>query len=315
MECLHIIPSKGLSGFFYLDTSLCKTIKKLRTFSSKLPNIEIIEETQTKRLIIDIKEARLKLVFDELHQVLIIIEIDLRDNEKPKIPIMFQLNLYTEYSDLATCIEFPGDVIELNESHQIHQFQGFSVLTSSSGLEKIFIHKKSELPIRECLIKTRLYEINQCKTVSIKHITGKSEDIPWNLFPEAAVDLLGTPDSVKALPDTMDFFYVYKSEGIDLLFEGEKNVLKEIVMHSNMIESIEFNEYDRCHYLVYLDGFTITPLSKFGDFKEYLSEPVQEVYQKRHSHGYKPTTFYKSDMLVFEVLSTGYISSLSLRNY
>lgn len=315
MECLHIIPTKGLSGFFYLEMSLCKAIKKLRTFGFKLPDIQIIEEIRTKRLIVDIKEARLKLVFDELYQVLIIIEIDLRDNEKPKIPIMFQLNLYTEYSQLSSCFNLPGDLIELPGSFEIHQFQGYSVLASSLGPEKIFIHKKSSLPIKDSFINTRLYEIHQGQHVTIKHTTGKNEDVPWHLFPESAIDLLGTPDSVKALPDSLDYFYVYKSEGIDLLFEGGRNVLKEIIMHTNMPESIEFNEYDRCHYLMYLDGTSVTPLSKFSEFKEFLTSPVQEIYQKRHTHGYKPTTFYRSGMLIFEVLSTGFIANLSVRNY
>ena len=315
MECLHIIPSKGLSGFFYLEMSLCKAIKKLRTFGVKLPDIQIIEEVRTKRLVVDVKEARLKLVFDELYQVLIIIEIDLRDNEKPRIPIMFQLGLYTEYSQLGKCFNLPGDLIEFPGSFEVHQFQGYSVLVRSSNPEKIFIHKKSVLPIKDSFVKTRLYEIHQGQYVTIKHTTGKSEDIPWNLFPESVIDLMGTPDSVKPLPDSLDYFYVYKSEGIDLLFEGGRNVLKEIIMQTNMPESIEFNEYDRCHYLMYLESGTVTPLSKFSEFRELLPGPVQEIYQKRHTHGYKPTTFYRSGMVTFEVLSTGFIANLSVRNY
>ena len=310
MEYLHIIPGKGLSGYFYLDMSISKAIKRLRSFSSKLPNIQIIEELSTKRLIINIIESRLKLIFDELYQTLIILEIDLSESSRPSIPLMFQSTLITDYSTIPCTPS--SSLIEISSTTQIHQYKGYSLLLSPNPV-KIFIHKGSIFPLDDLQIKVRIYEVTQEK-VSIKHITGKNEDIDWDLFPEEVVEILGPPDFVRKDEDGQEFWYVYKHEGVDFVFDAQRNRLVEICLHTNMVDSFEFNEYDRCQFLILLDGRTVNVLDKFEDFREMIGEEVREIMQKRHSCGFKPTSFYQAGKLVFEVLHTGYLSSVSIRN-
>jgi hypothetical protein len=312
MEYLHIIPTKGLSGYFYLDMSLSKAIKRLRSFSSRLQNIQIIEETSSKRIILNIPDSRVKLIFDDLYQTLQLIEIDLSQNEKPRIPLMFQSSLISDYSELQSQVDLPGEVLEISPNLKIHQFKGFSLLLSPTS--KIFIHKSNSFPFDEIAVKVRIYEVTQGK-VSIKHMTGKSEDIDWLLYPESVIDLLGTPDSVRRSEENTDFLYVFKHEGLDFVFDGEKNQLVEIIMHSNMPESIEFNEYDRCHFLLHFDGVSVNPLNRFEEFQQFLHQPVVEVHQKRHTHGFQPTSFFQAGRFVFEVLQTGYVASVAVQAF
>ena len=147
MDSLHIIPGKGLSGYFSLDMSILKALKKLRTFNIKHPGIHLIEESSTKRIIIDIPENHIKLVFDENYQILLIIEIDCRDNNFSKLPIMYKAKMYKNYNDILSALDAPYKLLSNEENINIEQYNGLSVLIKDNSLLKIFIHKNNSLPL------------------------------------------------------------------------------------------------------------------------------------------------------------------------
>lgn len=337
MDCLHIIPGKGLSGYFFLDMSLQKAIKKLRSYSSKLPCVNIVEESSTKRIIVEIPECRIKLIFDECYQRLLIIEIDCRNSTCPRLPLIFQSKMYTNYSEILKAFETSSyKQLELSENSEsssniksfprtpstlhvcpsqvIEQYLGISLLLSSQELSKIFIHKNSTLPLIKNDIRVRIYEVRPLEKIMIRHSTGKIEDINWRIAPENLIELMGAPDYVRYRQgdNSGDFFYIYSSEGMDFLFSNEQNVLRKVIMHTNMLEDILFSEYERCNFIVYTDKGEVIPLSNFDQVKEKFEDKPVDVGIRRHGYGYRPTHCFKFPGVIFEILDTGYIASLAL---
>lgn len=309
MDVLHILPGKGLSGYFLLDVSLLKVLRKLRDFSAKLPNINIIEESSTKRILIEIPSSRLKLIFDDLYQRLLIIEIDCQENANPNIPIMFQSQLYTNYSEILKVFDTSYKDLPISENLNIKQYPGISVLSSGDTIEKLFIHKNNSLPLYKNTIPQRSYKVNSFGNIEIQYASGKSEDLDWNSPPESVIELLGPPDYVRYKHnETAEFFYIYSNEGIDLLFIGPNYQLKKAIMHTNFIEDILFGEYERCNFFIHSQSADLTPMMKFSEFAE---NPV-EIGIQRHAHGFSPSQYYKVQGMVVEVLHTGYMASVTI---
>jgi Uncharacterised protein family (UPF0183) len=314
MDSLHILPGKGLSGHFFLDMSLLKAIKKVRGFSTKLPCVNVIEESGSKRILLEIPDNRLRLVFDDLYQKLLIIEIDCRGSVLPCLPIMYESQMYTNYSDILKTLDPSSKPVNISEDLMIEQHQGVSVLIRNNTLVKVFIHKGNSLPIQRNNLKVKQYQIKLLDKVVMKHSTGKMEDIAWNIIPEALIDLMGPPDYVryKTSNETIHYFYTYIGEGIDFLFESSKNQLIKIFMHTNMLEDIFFNEYERCNYVIITEKGDINPLNTFQEIKDIMQAEPIEVGIRKHGFGYKHTTCFKYPGVIFEVLHSGYIASITL---
>ena len=314
MDSLHILPGKGLSGHFFLDMSLLKAIKKLRNFSIKLPCINIIEETYSKRIIIEIPDTSLKLIFDEQYQKLIIIEIDCRNPSEYKLPIMYQSKMYTNYSEILKDLDSSYKPLQTSNNKLIEQRLGMSILSEENRLLKLFIHKNNSLPLHRNKLKARVYQIRPFDKIVLINVSGKEEDLSWNLFPEAVIDLLGPPDYVryKTIENYSDYFYSYVTDGLDLLFSSENHQLYKIIMHTNMLEDILFNEYERCNFVIFANEGEITPMTNFLQIKDMFDNAPVEVGVRKHGHGYKPTQYFKCNGILFEVLHTGFIASVSL---
>jgi hypothetical protein len=312
MDYLHIIPSKGLNGCFYLDMPLFKALKKLRSFSSKLPSIRLIEESPTKRLIIDIPDSRLRLIFDDLYQHLLLIEIDCLPHSTPFLPIMFQSQLHTDYSAILLHISAcPYKQLQLSPTDTIEQYSGISALMTENQLAKLFVHKGTVMPLNTVREEVRVYEVRVLDKVVIRHATGKTEELRWGMFPETVVEVMGPPENVR-YNKKEEFCYVYVAEGIEFWFDSEKPGVKKMVLHTNMMEDIMFNEFQRCNYVIYSEKGEINPLTKFEEIREMIEEKPVDIGIKRLSFGFKPSQYFKYPGIIFEVLSTDYISSITL---
>ena len=83
-------------------------------------------------------------------------------------------------------------------------------------------------------------------------------------------------------------------------------------MHTNMLEDIHFNEYERCNYIIITGQGDITPKTRFTEIMKFFEGEPIEIGIRRHAHGYKSTQYYKYPGIIFEVMHTGYISSVIL---
>lgn len=130
------------------------------------------------------------------------------------------------------------------------------------------------------------------------------------------IEILGPPNELyyKQSQNTQccDYFYNYFSEGFDLMFDGNTNNLKKAILYTNMPDYCLFNEYDRCNFIINLPNQELNPLSKWEDIVTLFQEPLRDEGNRRNPHGYDPSRYFSYKGMLFEVLSSGYIGSVTL---
>lgn len=180
MDSLHVIPGKGLSGQLFLGMSLTKAIHKFKNLSTKIPEVQVVEEIETKRIYLVVPECRLKLIFDNLYQKLIIIEIDCIETETPFIPIIYQSQVYTDYQEIVTMLDESYKSVILNENVCLESYQGISVVKDSNLITKILVHKGQALPDSnqsQILPKNNQFLIDVNNKIVVKYPNGKIVDL------------------------------------------------------------------------------------------------------------------------------------------
>ena len=222
--------------------------------------------------------------------------------------------MYRHYPDILQALGPSYKPLQLSESASIEQYPGISVLAPANNLQKLFIHKDKHLPLYKNSVQARIYQVRLLEKLVIQHSTGKREDLEWNLPTEAVIEILGPPDLVrhKTGEQATDFFYTYFSEGIDLLFAGTDYLLSKIIMHTNLLEDIVFGEYERCNFVISTRNGDVNPQTRFSEAVEKLEGEPGEIGIRRHTHGFRPTQYFKYPGAVFEVLHTGYIASVTI---
>jgi len=87
-----------------------------------------------------------------------------------------------------------------------------------------------------------------------------------------------------------DYFYNYFTVGLDVLFDGETDRTKKVILHTNYPGHYDFNIYFRCNFQMVLEGVscfesttqsggtaaksvTVTPFTKWEDISDFILEP------------------------------------------
>lgn len=87
-----------------------------------------------------------------------------------------------------------------------------------------------------------------------------------------------------------DYFYNYFTLGLDVLFDGETNRTKKVILHTNYPGHYDFNIYFRCNFQMVLEGeqcfetttqsssggmksVAVTPFTKWEEISDFVLEP------------------------------------------
>lgn len=325
MDSFNIQPGRGLGGLFYLDMPINRAINKLQSFSSRVPEVRLITQTSSQAILLNIPDYRLTLIFHELFQTLVMIEIDCRPSRGREIPLFYSSQLLTNYSELPNLIQSSYIPEKIEGNSTLEHYKGITLITSSNDLLKILIHKGNTIPHNgERGADVDTFIVHLRSKIEFKKAVGHVYRLEWHCFPEAVVEILGAPDKVyyKARNKTAcsDYFYNYFELGVDLLFDGNKHTLKKIVMHTNQPENMLFNEYTRCHFQIYDrngEGEHIDSLTNYAKVQEFMKRVYEqncpiEVSLRRYPYGFKPTQYCSYPEITFEVLQSGLLASVIL---
>ncbi|CAG9312861.1 unnamed protein product [Blepharisma stoltei] len=318
MDSLHVIPGKGLGGQFTLGMSITKAINKFKNLSTKIPEVQVVEEIETKRIYLIVPDCRIKLVFDELYQKLIIIEINCTECEAPNILIVFKSQMYSNYQEILNDLEDSFMPNYLDENIILETYHGMSIIRDQGKLSKILIHKGNKLPeiqgIQMPKINEYLVYLNE--KIIVKTPNGKSIELAWGSFPETVIEILGPPDELfykqSQNVQSNDYFYNYFSEGFDLMFDGNSNQLKKAILYTNMPDYYLFNEYDRCNFKLFVNEHLVNPLTKWDEIIEIFEGHPKDEGNRRYPYGFEPTRYFSFKGVLFEVSNSGYIGSITI---
>ncbi|CAF4963672.1 unnamed protein product [Rotaria sp. Silwood1] len=126
--------------------------------------------------------------------------------------------------------------------------------------------------------------------------------------------------------DKSDFYYNYVNFGMDILFDGQSHTVKKFILHTNFPCHYLFDSYFPCNFELIVRNHStgkeiiVTPSTRWP--------AIQEVFENRHSpailhrssstnttNPFGPTFCHLvNDDMIFEVMSNGYIASISFFN-
>lgn len=122
-----------------------------------------------------------------------------------------------------------------------------------------------------------------------------------------------------------DYFYNYITLGMDILFSCETNRVTKFVLHSNFPCHYNFNSYFMCNFEIQLTNpetnqpYTVTPSTTLSKLQEKLNIKSQPAILHRSNstnsvNPFGPTFFYIFEDVIFEIMTNGYIASVTLIN-
>lgn len=167
-------------------------------------------------------------------------------------------------------------------------------------------------------------------------------EIDFNNTCQDVMSVIGTPSSVYYKSEEQnklgtgdmsqtnfvhqnDFFYNYITLGLDILFNGVDNQACKFILHSNFPCHYNFNSYFMCNFEIPItvpnttQQFLVTPATTLQKLQEVLSIKIQPAILHRSNstnsvNPFGPTFFYLYEDLIFEIMTNGYIASVTLFN-
>lgn len=151
------------------------------------------------------------------------------------------------------------------------------------------------------------------------------------------MSLLGTPSTVYYKSEDLaklnnetpnissynDYFYNYITLGVAILFNSESHRIAKFVLHSNFPCHYEFNSYFMCNFELHLTNpetnqtLVVTPATTLSKLQEKLPIKSQPAILHRSNstnsvNPFGPTFFYLYEDIIFEIMTNGYIASVTL---
>lgn len=135
-----------------------------------------------------------------------------------------------------------------------------------------------------------------------------------------------TNSSNQRSQDKSDFYYNYVNFGMDILFDGQSHTVKKFILHTNFPCHYLFDSYFPCNFELLVRNYqtgkeiVVTPSTRWP--------AIQEIFDDRHppailhrssstntTNPFGPTFCHLvNDDTIFEVMSNGYIASISFFN-
>jgi len=167
-------------------------------------------------------------------------------------------------------------------------------------------------------------------------------DVYFNDSCQDVMSVLGTPSSVyykseefnklglnenllstSSLNQQNDYFYNYITLGLDILFNSETNRATKFILHSNFPCHYNFNSYFMCNFEIQITNpdtnqmYTVTPATTLQKLQEQFNIRTQPAILHRSNstnsvNPFGPTFFYHYEDIIFEIMTNGYIASITL---
>lgn len=120
-----------------------------------------------------------------------------------------------------------------------------------------------------------------------------------------------------------DYFFNYITLGMDILFNSETNRVTKFILHSNFPCHYNFNSYFMCNFEIQatnpdtFQSYVVTPASTLQKLQEKLNIKSQPAILHRSNstnsvNPFGPTFFYLYEDIIFEIMTNGYIASITL---
>lgn len=134
---------------------------------------------------------------------------------------------------------------------------------------------------------------------------------------------LNTSENISTANQQNDYFYNYITLGLDILFSSETNRAIKFILHSNFPCHYNFNSYFMCNFEIQLTNpetnkiCMITPTTTLQKLQEQLNIKSQPAILHRSNstnsvNPFGPTFFYIYEDILFEIMTNGYIASITL---
>lgn len=180
-------------------------------------------------------------------------------------------------------------------------------------------------------------------TYQIDHETFEKSDaeVFFNDSCQDVMSVLGTPNcvfyksedlnkqglsensSLTSINQQNDYFYNYITLGLDIMFNSETSRVTKFILHSNFPCHYNFNSYFMCNFEIQLtnpdtsQNISITPETTLSKLQEKLNIKSQPAILHRSNstnsvNPFGPTFFYIYEDIIFEIMTNGYIASISL---
>lgn len=169
----------------------------------------------------------------------------------------------------------------------------------------------------------------------------KDAEVFFNDSVQDVMSVLGTPNSVyykseelnklghiensssANLSQQNDYFYNYITLGLDILFNAETNRATKFILHSNFPCHYNFNSYFMCNFEIQLtnpetkQSLVVTPATTLSKLQEKFNIRSQPAILHRSNstnsvNPFGPTFFYIYEDIIFEIMTNGYIASVTL---
>lgn len=158
-------------------------------------------------------------------------------------------------------------------------------------------------------------------------------EINFNDSVQDVMSVIGTPNTVHYKSEELnklgvtdhqnDYFYNYITLGLDILFSSETNRATKFILHSNFPCHYNFNSYFMCNFEIPItvpesnQVLVVTPSTTLQKLQEVLNIKTQPAILHRSSstnsvNPFGPTFFYIYEDIIFEIMTNGYIASVTL---
>lgn len=316
METFRVKPGRGVLNHYSLDTPVNIVLKELREKSTKLPSIKLIDNSQSKRIYIQV--GPVFLIFDAYSQRLKVIELDLVPDESNRYKIELEGIVYMDFQELCANLNGPCKSVQLSDYCHLYSYSGLSLVVNSGVPTKLLIHLGDSLPKTwsasgDHFSADVVVELDNKRISVIKG--GASHTLEFGQFPEDFYDSLGAPEQVKYI--CHGIVYSYFHLGIDVIFAAETHGMERITLHTNFPDHLLFKEYNRCLFEIRTEGSThsLNPLSTWEAVQEFMSSSARteesKPILKQWKFGVAATTVHVYNGVAFEVLNSGRIGSVS----
>jgi len=309
MDCLRLIPGRGIGKIADLGTTLSETMSQLQSFSSALPRIQVITNTQSRKVYIKLPDWGVSLVFDECMQLLELVSVD----------VSCSLPIYLNKTLIRTEVEVYREVKEGRKS----QF-GSNYIEKCEGLNLIYdqefhLQFMSIQALESCSQPTSSPASATIELFPGSHIALSQGVLKLGSPSESVVDFFGLPSKVvyraglESCKST-DYVYNYYRAGMDFVFDGETYRLKEVQARANQPEDPLFCVYQRCQFVLHFSSHSLTPLTPESSARRLLSQvstSLAEAAPFSNGSYLEESTVLRSDGASVTLVA-GWVSAVSI---
>lgn len=267
IDCLRLMPGRGIGKIADLGTTISETMGQLQGFSSALPRIQVITNTQSRKVYIKLPDWGVSLVFDEDLQLLELVSVALSSS----------LPIYLNKTLIRSEVEVYREVKEGQKAHF-----GTHFLENCAGLSLIYDQESHLKYINIQAFPSGFQPVSSPQAASIDLFPGSHIALSQGILKlgspsEAVIDMFGLPSKVVYRAGlescrSTDYVYNYYREGLDFVFDGLTYRLKEVQARANQPEDPLFCVYHRCSFLLHISSHSITPLTSESSARRLLSQ-------------------------------------------